>query len=98
MTARRFKDLTEFLASDLGGADRLSQGELQLIRRAALLSAEAEKLEAEWSRGEKFDLLAYCTSANALRRILETIGLERRQRDVTPSLESYLASREGEGR
>ena len=87
VTARRFKDLTEFISIDLGGADRLSEGEKQLVRRAAALSAECERQEALWARGEaEFDIAAYSTLTNAVRRVFETIGLQRRARDVTPSL------------
>jgi hypothetical protein len=32
----------------------------------------------------------YGRIASHLRRILETLGVERRPRDVTPSLQSYL--------
>jgi hypothetical protein len=39
MTARRFKDLVEDIAADLGGKD--SEGQRQLIRRAVMLSAES---------------------------------------------------------
>jgi hypothetical protein len=34
VTARRFKDLYEDIAADLGGLDQLSEGQRQLIRRA----------------------------------------------------------------
>jgi hypothetical protein len=84
-TARRFKDLVEFICVDLGGADRLSEGEKQLVRRAAALSAELERQEARWARGEtEFDISAYSVLTNALRRVLESLGLGRRARDVTP--------------
>jgi hypothetical protein len=33
----------------------------------------------------------YCTLVNAQRRLLETVGLKRVARDVTPSLQEYLA-------
>jgi hypothetical protein len=35
----------------------------------------------------------YQRATNTLRRTLESVGLERRQRDVTPSLAEYLARR-----
>jgi hypothetical protein len=91
MTARRFRDLVEFISSDLGGADRLSEGERQLIRRAAALSAECERQEALWARGEAaFDIAAYSTLTNALRRVLWTLGLKRVPRDVTPGSAASL--------
>jgi hypothetical protein len=84
VTARRFKDLVEFICVDLGGADRLSEGQKQLVRRAAALSAECERQEALWSRGEaEFDIAAYSTLTNAVRRVFETIGLKRVPRDVS---------------
>ncbi len=36
-------------------------------------------------------MTAYTTGANALRRLLADLGLERRMRDLTPSLHDYIA-------
>lgn len=94
LTARRFQDLYEDVANDLGGLDLLSEGQKQLIRRAAMLSAESERQEAEWANGRPFDLTAYSTTANCLRRIFESLGLERKSKDVTPDLRSYLAGKD----
>jgi hypothetical protein len=45
---RRFRDLVGSIVSDLGGdPDQLSEGQRQLCRRAAGLSLECEKLEAQ---------------------------------------------------
>ena len=46
-TARRFRDLVETIGNDLGGVDHLSEGQKQLIRRAATLSIMAEAMEAD---------------------------------------------------
>jgi hypothetical protein len=90
MTARRFKDLVYDIAGDLGGKDNLSTGEMQLIRRAAMLSAECERQEALAVREDvEFDCDGYVVKTNALRRVLETIGIKRAPRDVTPSLSGY---------
>jgi hypothetical protein len=50
-----FKDVLTAIVSDLGGADRLSEGQRQLCRRCALLAVEAEKLEARSISGESID-------------------------------------------
>jgi hypothetical protein len=50
-------------------------------------------MEANWLTGRGIDLMAYTTLANTQSRLLKMVGLERRPRDVTPTLESYLASR-----
>jgi hypothetical protein len=66
-TARRFRDLVEGMGNDLGGSDRLSEGQRQLIREA------------------------YGVLCDRLGRCLQRLGLERKPRDVTPDLRSYLA-------
>ena len=89
VTARRFRDLYEDIAADLGGLDRLSEGQKQLIRRAAMISAESERLEALATRGEgEFDLELYGMLCDRLGRLFGRIELERRQRDTGPSMKS----------
>jgi hypothetical protein len=36
----------------------------------------------------------WATLTNVERRLYETLGIERRSKDVTPSLEKYLASKQ----
>jgi len=82
-TARRFKDLVEDIAADLGGKDRLSEGQRQLIRRAAMLSAESERMEALAARGEaEFDIDLYGMICDRLGRLFGRLGLERVARPV----------------
>ena len=91
---RRTVDLIEAIENDAGGHDRLSTGERQIIQRIALTCTLAEHLEARWLSGEEIDPALYCTLANAQKRLLETVGLRRVPRDVTPSLAEYLRSRD----
>jgi hypothetical protein len=82
-TARRFRDLYEDIAADLGGLDHLSEGQKQLIRRAAMLSAESERLEALSARGEAgFDIDLYGMLCDRLGRLFGRLGLERVARPV----------------
>src|SRR5262249_872638 len=95
--ARRMREVVELHISDLGGLENASEDEKSIIARAAALTVEAERLEAKFStlpngpRAEDLDLYQRCS--NSLRRLLESIGIQRRPRDVTPSLQTYLASR-----
>src|ERR1700736_1631311 len=85
-TARRFKDLVEDIAADLGGKDHLSEGQRQLIRRAAMLSAESERMEALAARGEaEFDIDLYGMICDRLGRLFGRLGLERVARPVNDS-------------
>lgn len=89
---RRWQDLVSAHGSDLGGTDALSEAQSSLVRRVATIEIELEQLEGKLSKGEAVDLDAYTRAAGHLRRILETLGLERRSRDVTPTVEQYLAA------
>jgi hypothetical protein len=94
--SRRFHDLVLGHVSDLGGADQLSEAQFSLIRRAAAIECELERLDARLSIGESIDLDSYGRCAGHLRRLFETLGVERKPRDVTPSLDQYLAMKERE--
>jgi hypothetical protein len=92
-TARRFRDLVEGMGNDLGGRDRLSEGQRQLIRRAATLSIMSESVEADFIRNLAFDSEAYGVLCDRLGRLFGRLGLERKSKDITPSLRSYLAEK-----
>jgi hypothetical protein len=85
--ARRFRDVFAAHLGDLGGADNISEAERSLIRRATTLTVALERLESKFAEqdGEASttDLMLYQRVSGALRRILQTLGLERRQKDVT---------------
>jgi hypothetical protein len=69
---------------DLGGLDCLSEGQKQLIRRAAMLSAESKRLEALSARGEAgFDIDLYGMLCDRLGRLFGRLGLERVARPVS---------------
>ena len=96
-TARRFRDVFQEIASDLGGADHISEGERQLARRAAALSTYCEQLEASLANGEDVDADTWVRVTNALVRVYGAIGLERRQRPAqTPDPLTYARTVNGE--
>lgn len=88
------------MVSDLGGAENCSEAEKSLVRRASMLTLQLELIEQNWAQngGEASakSLVLYQRVANSLRRILESIGLKRRSRDITPSLTDYLRQRQEE--
>ena len=69
----------------------LAEGARQLVQRAAVLGAFIESCEAKWLGGEAVPLADYLAAINSQRRVLATIGLERRARDVTPLRERLAA-------
>lgn len=94
--ARRYRDLVAEFTSDIGGNP--SEAQKQLIRRAASLSTWCEAQEVRLANGEEVEIGPLTTAANSLRRILQDIGIERKQRDVTPSLDEYVRQNYGEGK
>lgn len=90
LAMRKVRQVEAEIASDLGGPEGLSEAQRALARRAAVLAAVLEDAEARWAIGQAFDLQAYLAAVNALRRVLTTLGLNRRMRDAVPSLHQYL--------
>jgi hypothetical protein len=91
--ARRFRDLISLHTVDLGGADMVSEGEKALIRRCAALNVELERMESDFAEAGAATLPAletYQRASNSLRRLLQALGLERRARDVGPTLSEIL--------
>jgi hypothetical protein len=89
---RRLRDLIVAHENDLG--DAISEGERRLVQRAAMLTLQLEMMEQRWAvndgEASAKALDAYQRTCGALRRILETLGLSRRAKDITPSLSEYL--------
>lgn len=91
--ARRLRDLISLHLSDLGGDEAASEAEHSIIRRASCLTVELERLGLVFATqgeatAEQLDL--YQRTANSMRRLLEAVGIERRQRNVTPSVAEYV--------
>jgi hypothetical protein len=93
--ARRFRDIVAQLAADQGGADRLSEARLQLLRRFAAAAVLAEELEGKLARGQTIDLAEHALLSSTLVRIAQRIGIDRRAKTI-PSLNEYLASKQKE--
>jgi hypothetical protein len=92
---RRCRDVFASHLSDLGGMDQASAAEQSIIRRAAVLTTELERLEVVFAlageaSAEQLDI--YARIAANLRRLLESVGLQRRTKPVQ-SLDEYLAAK-----
>jgi hypothetical protein len=86
---RRAKDV---IAAHLSDCPDASAAERSIIRRAAVLTVELERLEAQFAVAGEADpetLDLYGRTSGNLRRLLEAVGLQRRTRDVTPDPLTY---------
>src|SRR5690349_691562 len=92
--AKAARTLIADIESDLGGADLLTAAQREVVHRTALSSVMLRDMEATYLSGRGIDVGAYTTLANTQSRMLKLIGLERRARDITPDLPTYLAMRD----
>ncbi len=92
---RMFVATRDEIIADRGGRQALSRAELELVDRAAGLSTRLAAADADMLDGREPSLSPtdYSALSNALVRILGALGLKRQPRDVTPSLDAYIASK-----
>jgi hypothetical protein len=91
--ARRYRDLTISLADDLGGIASLTEAQRALVRQAAAMIVQSEKLQGEVLRGEIVDCEQLTRLANAATRILSRLGIKRTVRANPPPTIAEIAAR-----
>jgi hypothetical protein len=90
--ARRFRDLYASFIADAGGDDAVTEAQRAILRRASVLATELERIESVFAANGKADagdLDLYGKTSAVLSRLLEKVGLERRPRDVTPTITEF---------
>ena len=88
---RRFRVVRERLLKDRGGDP--TQAQQILADNAAALCTKCEDMIVDLINDRPIDLGSLNGTINSLRRLLETLGIERVPRDVT-SLADYLEKRQ----
>jgi hypothetical protein len=97
VVARRYRDIMSAVVSDQGGAQHLSEAQLQLIRRFSAASMLAEQMEARLAQGEQINIQEYSVLVSTIMRVAQRIGIGRRAKNVTPSLGDYLSNKKAAG-
>jgi hypothetical protein len=92
--ARRFRDLVRALIADMGGITNCSEVRLGLIRRLAAATVLSEEMEARAVNGEHVDINQFCTLASTTVRLAQRLGINRRAREINPTLSQYLHEQE----
>jgi hypothetical protein len=93
---KRYEDIRAALVSDRGGEAAVSTAEAQIADKAAFIAMTLEGMQIASLAGEDIDLQRYGELTDRLRRNLESIGLERKAKDVTP-LSEYLRAKRNAG-
>jgi hypothetical protein len=94
--ARRYHDLIIAISTDAGGADRCSEARLQLIRRFAAAACLAELMESRMANGEQIDITEHALLTSSMVRVAQRIGINRRAKEIVPSLQQYLEGKADE--
>jgi hypothetical protein len=92
MVARRYRDIASAVLIDQN-PESCSEARKQLIRRFAASCVLAEQLEAALARGEDINVEQHALLVSSAVRITRQLGLGRIAKNVTPSLDQYLANR-----
>jgi len=90
--ARRLRDLITLHVNDYGGEGNISEAQRSLIRRAACLTTELELLEVQFATNggaKTWQLDKYGRAANTLRRLVQSLGLERRAKEVNATYDQF---------
>ncbi len=74
--------------------DLCSESRRQLIRRFSAACVLAEDLEGRLARGEEIDVERHALLCSTLTRLAQRIGIDRRAKNITPSLSEYLTPQE----
>lgn len=90
LIARRYRDICAALASDQGGADRMSEARVQLCRRFAAAACMAEAMESKLANGEVIDIAEHSLLSSTLVRLASRIGINRTTHELVPSVAQYI--------
>jgi hypothetical protein len=88
--AKEFDRLCAAIEVDLGGHDQLSAIEVALVEAFAGAAVTLQHLNAQLALGQPIDLSQHAQCVGAMVRVAARLGLQRRMKDVGPSLGEIL--------
>jgi hypothetical protein len=88
--AKEFDRLCAAIEVDLGGHDPLSAIEVALVEAFAGAAVTLQHLNAQLALGQPIDLSQHAQCVGAMVRVAARLGLQRRMKDVGPSLGEIL--------
>ena len=93
IVAKVYDQLVTQIHTDLGGRDRLSAIQLRLVEAFAGASIALDNINTRILTGAEVDnatVAMHAQSISAMVRVASRLGVERRPRDITPSVRDYL--------
>ena len=90
---RRYRDLCVGFADDLGGREKLNSQQEAMIRQAAGVTLEVEKLQAAIVTGEAIDHEMLVRLSNLQSRLIKQLGIKPGGKDSDVDVDDYLKQR-----
>ena len=87
---QRVKETRAEVLADLGGESQLSMLERIATDNVAVLNAMLVDVSARWLNGEAVEVTDVATLQNTFNRTASLLGWQRRTKDVTPTLDSFI--------
>src|SRR5262249_1734051 len=94
--AKVFDRMVSAIEADLGGSDQLSTIERALIQPFAGAAVTLHNLTPRLALGEEVNLAQHAQAVSAMVRVASRLGLQRRQKDIGPTLADIIAEDEAE--
>jgi hypothetical protein len=88
--AKEFDRLVVAIEADLGGHDQLSAIEIALVEAFAGAAVTLNNLNTQLALGQEIDFSQHAQCVGAMVRVASRLGLQRRMKDVGPSLGDLL--------
>jgi hypothetical protein len=92
--ARIFDRIVTEITSDLGGDSQLSAIQRSLVEAFAGSAVLLENLNTRILLGEAVEAADHAQLVSSMVRVGARLGIGRRPRDVTPTVDEYLASKQ----
>ncbi len=84
--AKFFDSLVADIEADLSGRDQLTAIQRALVEAFAGACVSLQHLNAKLALGEEIDISQHAQCVGAMVRVASRLGIERRQKDITPTL------------
>jgi hypothetical protein len=91
--AKMFDRLVADIENDLGGRDQLSTIERALIEGFVGAAVTLHHLNTMLALGKDIDFGQHAQAVSAMVRVASRLGISRRAKDVTTSLDEYLSNK-----
>lgn len=97
LRARQLKSTYDLIVNDLGGIENITLAQSEIARKCATMAVLSQEMESAMVMDDKdnWDFDQYMILARAQASLFRTLGIDRKQRDVSgETLDNYVQRRD----